>query len=191
MEENDFYAIVLKSGQFSKCKRLEEFKLSPESLVECFLYARYDHTFHGPSNTTSWYQFFFVDREGNPTTYRIGNFEVSYLGLDNGYTNFFGRSITIHDCSTDKYYECQSNCWYYDFIHHEIKPLLERLNKCSDEDDIVKELDTVLSYDALQDKVNSLQTSYDDLKEKYDLMKTKVNELLNSFETIKELFDNA
>lgn len=178
MAENDFYAIVLKSGKFSKCKRLEEFKLIQENALECFLYARYDHTFKGPSNTTHWYQFFFVDREGNPTTYKIGNFEVSALGLDNGCTNFFGRDVTIHDCLMDKYYKYQSRCWYENFIHHEIKPLLERLNKCSNEEDIVKELNTMLSYDTLQNKVCSLLNSYDDLKKKYDLIKEKINELL-------------
>lgn len=191
MEKKDFYAAVLKSGQFCKCKTIEEFKWFPESTVECILLARYDHTFTGPSNITDWYQFHFVDREGNPTTYRVGGFEVFYLGRDDGCTNFFGRKVSIRDCSSDKFYKYTSRVWYDTFITDEIKPLLERLNRCSGEEEIVKELKTVLSYSSLQDKMDSLQISYDELRGKYELLKKKLIELSVVFDAIKDPDDNS
>ena len=101
----DFYAIVVKSGQFYKCARNDDFCNCPSDAVECYLFAKYTHTFKGPSNWTDWYHITIVDKKGNPSTYRIGNFEAILIGEDIGYTNFFGRDITIHDISSGKYYK--------------------------------------------------------------------------------------
>lgn len=162
--EQDFYAMVLKSGQFAKCTDVSEFELLPESAVECYLFAKYDRTFTGQTNVTDWFHFYFVDRSGSQTTYRIGHFEVSFMGVDDGCTNFFGRCITIRDCDTDKYYEYKSNVWYHRFIPEEIKPLLIRLNDAPDEEAIIEVLDTHESNDCLMRKCNNLQLSYDALK---------------------------
>ena len=185
----DFYAMVLKSGQFSKCADVSEFNRLPESVVECYLFARYDHTFTGTSNITDWYQFYFVDRSGSPSTYRVGHFEVTFVGVDNGYTNFFGRNITIRDCNTDKYYEYKSTVWYNSFIPKEIKPLLTKLNDATDEEDIIKVLDTHVSYDSLMTKYNHLKQSYNALKDKYDLLKSKVDTLINNISELQILND--
>lgn len=177
MNKKDFYAIVFKSGQFVTRCNTDEFKQIPLDTVECFLYARYDNTFTGTSNITDWYQFYFVNNNGQPTSYRVGDFEVSYLGTDNGYTNFFGRDVTIRDCRTDHYYEYKSMCRYNRFIPDEIKPLLEKLNHCENEDEISQLLKVHTSYEKLEYKFRSLTNSYNSLKEENEKMKIEIEKL--------------
>ena len=190
MNEKDYYVIVFKSGQVQTRKNTDEFKLIPKQSVECFLFARYDHTFRGPSNTTDWFQFYFVDTEGNPATYTLGRFEVTYLGLDDGCTNFFGRAVTIHDTSSDKYYEYKSTCRNC-FIPEEIKPLLEKLNGCNDEEEIINTLGLHKPYQDLQYLYDSLQESYNQLKKDHDELKTRFIQLETALSEIRVALDKV
>ena len=189
MNKEDFYAIVFKSGQFEIRKNTDEFKLIPDQAIECFLFARYDNTFKGPSNTTNWFQFYFVDKSGNPTTYRVGDFEISYLGVDTGCTNFFGRRVTIHNIVSDNYYEFKSTCPYRRFIPDEIKPLLEKLNGCANEDEMAGILKSHVPYQDLQYRYNDLQRSYDNLKEEAEKLKSDISKLESTLSKIKTILE--
>lgn len=175
-------------------KNVDEFKLLPPHTIECFLYARYDNTFTGPSNITDWFQFYFVDKGGQPTTYRIGKYEVIYLGTDNGCTNFFGRDVTIRDCTTEKYYEYRSKCWYNCFIQDELKPLLEKLNRCQTEEEIIQCLKTHIPYNMLERKFLALENACNSMKKESEVLKNKINTLTSVISDIRrslESLDNT
>lgn len=186
MDNKSFYAVVLKSGQFVTRKSLEELAHISSGLIECVLFARYDNTFHGPSNITDWYQFSFINDAGDPIPYRIGNFEIVYVDKDDGCTNFFGRRVSIHDVLRDKYYEYTSKVWYDRFVIEEIKPLLERLNKC-EENEIPKILKTHPSYAQLEWKIKNLEASISSLEKENEVIRNNNTELLSVLDEIKSL----
>ena len=191
MNDKDLYIAILKSGQVVKCKGVTELSAMADQMVECFLYARYDHTFNGPSNTTDWYQFSFIDRNGQPTAYKVGDFKIAYIGKDSGFTNFFGREVTVHNCRTDKYYKLTSKLmWYNDFIHNELKPLLEKLNLCVDDSQIQSLINSHLTYFELENRFKSLQSSYDSLKEEVAAQKQTIEDQQAVLSEISKIMAN-
>lgn len=156
MENNkDFYVAVLKSGQHTRYGTFDLLGRVPKALVECYLKAEYRSTYKGPVNITDWYQYFFIDAENNVIPYRIGEWEVSYIGPDNGCTNFFGRDMTLHNRKNDRYYPYKSKVDYVNFVMDEINPLLNKLNGCNSEDEIIHEIQCHADYNTLETRYKS------------------------------------
>lgn len=162
----DFYIAVIKSGQILRYSSVELLDTEPKETVECYLKAEYRYTYEGPVNITDWYQYSFINVNGDSTPYTIGNWEISNIGVDNGCTNFFGRDITLHNKLTDKYYKYKSKISYANFVMEEIKPLMEKLNRMDSESDIVNEIQCHMDYATLEAKYKTALTQIKTYKEK-------------------------
>ena len=125
-EYNHFLGI-LKSGTAVKKNKLADIINIPS--LEYILEAKYRYTFKGPSNTTHWFQYTIINKEGNPIPLKVGDFEIIYIDEDSGCTNFFGRDVQVHDIKRDTYYTYKSMCWAPRFIKEELIPLLQNLNE--------------------------------------------------------------
>ena len=157
METRDFYAVVLTSGNFIKVHSLNSLLRYDSNDVECYLQAEYVTTYKTPRNSTDWYRFSFIDRSGNPVSLRRGNFEVLSLSHDEGCSNFFYRIVYIKDVRTGRCFNMKSRSWFNTFIHHDIIPMLDQLNKCTSDDEIAKLVDDFETYEELKEKCKRLE----------------------------------
>lgn len=181
MDFSDFYACVLESGQFIRCNDVETFKRIPRQSVTCFLHARYDHYCEtGAHYKTPYYQFTFVDENGSPILFRIGDFEIIYIDTDWGFSRNFNvkRDLTIRDCRSGKHYEYRSTEIYTKFIPDELIPLLRKLNQCDGEDEIRTVLKSHLTY-------QDLQRAYDMLADKMERIQEQMNRLSSLISAIQ------
>lgn len=166
-----------------KCTTTDEFNRYESDTVECYLYAKYKRTFTGPSNTTDWFQFNFIDKDGVYTTFRIGHYAIVAVGDDHGYTNFFGRDITIRDTSTGRCFHFKSKKWWNVFIQDEIIPLLNELNKCKSDDELDKVLtrfSAVSHVQLLEEKLRICRLECEQYKEQLNKIKSIVTAEDNS-----------
>lgn len=172
MKENkDFYITVLKSGQIRRYGSLELLNTEPQESVECYLKAEYRYTYKGPVNITDWYQYSFIGANGDMEPYTVSDWEISNIGVDNGCTNFFGRDITCHNKLTNKYYPYKSRVSYANFVMEEIKPLLEKLNKCHSEYDVIEVLKCHMDYATLETEYKEAQRQIQKYKEQMSAIK--------------------
>lgn len=125
--EKDLYYGILINGEAVKRSSISELQSIPH--IEYYVFAKYENTYKGPTNTTKWYHYIPIDRHGNPMTIRIGDFEVSIIDKDNGFTNFFGRKVQIYDIRKCKLYPYLSMHYGVTFISKELTPLLNKLNE--------------------------------------------------------------
>lgn len=174
MDSKDFYCIILKSGMMIRCKSTNEFQQYEDDAIECFLWAKYAYTFNGPVNTTEWFHFYIVDRNGSNATYKRGYFEVVAFEQDSGCTNFFGRGVTIRDMRSEMSYHFVSKLWYSKFISDEIIPLLDRLNECNSSDEyqeILKKYSAVEHVQLLKEELRICQKERDEYKNQINEIK--------------------
>lgn len=174
MDPKNFYCVILKSGMLIKCKSISEFHQYRDDTIECFLCAKYAYTFSGTSNTTDWFHFHIIDRNGCSATYKRGHFEVVAFDQDSGCTNFFGRGVTIRDMRSDMSYHFVSRLWYNTFIPDEIIPLLDRLNECNSNDEyqeILKKYSAVDHIQLLKEELRICQQELDKYKRQIDEIK--------------------
>ena len=179
MKENkDFYITVLKSGQILRYGSLELLKTEPQDSVECYLKAEYQYTYNGPVNITDWHRYSFINVDGDFVPYTVGDWEILYIGVDNGCTNFFGRDITLHNKLTDKYYKYRSKINYANFVMEEIKPLMEKLNRMDSESDVISEIKCHMDYASLEAKYKTVLTQIDKYKEQLSEIKKIIEKMV-------------
>jgi len=154
--EKDWFYGILINGEMIKRSAISELQNIPH--IVYYVLAKYNYTYRGPSNTTRWYHYIPIDKNGNPLTIRIGNFEVAIIDKDDGKTNFFGRKVQIYDIRKDKLYPYLSMHYGVTFISQELVPLLNKLN----------ELGSWEAYE-LSLEVERLRAEIRQLKEQYDL----------------------
>jgi hypothetical protein len=183
MDFTDFYACVLKSGQFIRRDRIDAFGQLADQDVICYLHARYDHMYETDAGyKTPYYQFSFVNKEGGSTSFGCGDFEIVFIDTDWGFSRNYavGRNITIRNCRTNQYYEYRSYEVYSKFIPDELIPLFQKLNQCGSEEEIRMALKSHQPYSALQQ-------SFDSLTKKAKKLQEQVDALLSKIESIKKM----
>ena len=187
MDFNDFYACVLKSGQFIRRNTIEAFDGIATQAVTCYLHARFDHVYEtDASYKTPYYQFSFVDKEGRPSPFGDGDFEIVFVDTDQGFSRNYnvGRNITIRNRRTNQYYEYHSREVYSKFIPDELIPLFQKLNKSNSEEEIRTILTSHRPYSVLQQ-------SFDSLTEKVETLQELANALSSRIADVKSLITHA
>lgn len=124
---DDHFWGIFRGGVPVRKQELSDIAMIPS--LDYILKAEYRYTYEGPINSTRWYQYTFIDKQGNPKPLEIGNFRVLYIDEDRGCTNFFGRNIYILDISKDRKYTYKSEKWAPEFVNEELVPFLEKLNE--------------------------------------------------------------
>ena len=186
MDFIDFYACVLKSGQFIRRDKIDAFNRIAGQDVICFLQARYDHTHETDAGyKTPYYQFTIIDQNGRPTRFGDSAFEIVFIDTDWGFSRNYDvrRNITIRDRRSDQYYEYCSREVYDKFIPDELIPLFQKLNQCESDEEIRAVLQSHRPYSVLQQSVDSLTKKAKTLQENLEVLSSTI-------EDIKTLIDN-
>ena len=160
---DNFYLVYLHGGQLIIANSLEDIKrLAPDATaIECIMFAA------KKKPNSWWYRLGFVDTEGKPVTfgYYLNGWKVSAIDREvdiDGYTNEFKGRITLTNGGIYRNYILKDGSPY--FIFNELKPMIERLDKCDTDDEIA-------------DILGKPQPTIDELQRENDELKVLINRI--------------
>lgn len=167
--KKDIYYGIYLNGSTCERKSIDEIKKIEH--IKFYVWAKHVDYRNNPQHPIDWFQYIPIDKEGNPVSITIGDFEigVGHIDPDTGsYWNGLKRVIRIYDRRKHKLYDHLSESQGIPGIYEEIILLLENVNKLG-------------SYEAYE-----LSIEFKKLKDKYDKLLIENLELKQELNQSKE-----